>query len=207
MTPAGLAAGVALALSFALLWQRRLDVLLRSVVLQAVAVAVVALWQGWRFGSASLCLAGLLVLAANGAALPAALRRAGGRLGSAEVGDRVGSAGLALAAALAALAALAVPVLAAPVLAAPVLAAPLPAGAARQVLAVAVAVVLLGALMMVRRPGVLAQAIGFAAMADGVLLAVAAVPGPVIAVLPVAALVLPAAMLPGFLPADGDAGR
>ena len=175
---AGLAAALALALSFVLLFAERIDTVLRVCGLQAMAAAVATGAQGWAEHAAPLCFAALLVFALNGMALPLVLRRIAERttLPSA-VGRRCGFAISALAAA--------------------VLVAVSVAGAMRLTqngqfdpLALGLSILLLGLLLLALRSHPLLPALGLVSSQNGVVLAACAIHG-----LPLSALVLAAVPL------------
>jgi hydrogenase-4 component E len=159
--------GVVLALCFALLAQRRLAAMVVAFAAQSAALAGAVACQAWVQRSPALGLAALAVAGVNAAAVPVRFRRL---LAAMPAGQPVRNAlgipvRLAAAAALAALAALAV----------------LPAAALpaldRESLALALATTLLGPLMMLSWRGAAAQAIGFLATVNGLILAVAAARG------------------------------
>jgi hydrogenase-4 component E len=92
---AHLPGGAMLALSFLLLFQRRVAAAINVYALQSVALAAAAVWQGWAqgwaHGASSLYLAALIALAANAIAIPIALRRMSGRQdGRRETGTSIG---------------------------------------------------------------------------------------------------------------------
>jgi len=151
--------GAVLVAAFALLHQRRLVAVIDALALQAWAVAATAAWQSWAQRSAAPGFIGLFVLAANGVAIPLALRR-GLRDAPAEATTPGGFPTLAAGAALVALAVL---------LAIP--AAMDTPWLARENLALALSVVLLGLLMLVCAGAALVRVVGFVAMANGLLLA------------------------------------
>ena len=171
-----------LALSFGLLYQRRLAALIGTFAVQGWVLAAAVGWQGWAQRSVVLGGAAVLVLGAAGLALPVLLRRAARRSGpTAEVVMAPGVfPGMALAAGLVAVSVLVV----------------LPAARhgpvpAREGLALALSVLLLGQLMMLTRRGALARLVGLLSMGNGLLLGALGAGGlPVLAALPVAAVVL-----------------
>jgi hydrogenase-4 component E len=186
---AHLLGGAALVLSFGLLYQRRIDAVINLYGLQAMVLAAAAIWQGWVQDSAHLYLTGAITLAAKGVAIPVALHRIVERLRIRRAIDTALGVfpTLILGVALVALAILVV----------------LPTAAqsvalAREDLALALSVVLLGLLMMITRRSALTQVIGFLSLENGLILAAVAVPGlPMVVELSSAVLVLVAAVVAG----------
>lgn len=179
---AHLLGGAVLVASFGLLYQRRLSALITLYALQAWAVAAAALWQSWAQGSPELLATGLIAGAAKGVAIPWALRTIVRRL---RVERSVESALGVFPSMIAGVALVLLAVLA-------VQPATLAAQAlARENLALALSVVLLGLLMMTTRRTALTQVVGFLSLENG--LALAAVGGrglPLVAELSVGVLVL-----------------
>ena len=182
-----LLAGGVLLMSFALLVQRRIRALIRLYAAQAVLLAAAAAWQGLVQHAPELYVAAAITLAAKGVAIPAALRRIVRRLGPATARTGPGPVVVAgrftlLAAGVGLVALSALVVLPATALS-PV--------AARENLAMALAVVLIGLLAMIVRRTALTQAIGFLALENGLVLAAVGVAGmPLMVELAVAVLVL-----------------
>lgn len=179
MAPLG---GAALVLSFVLLWQRRVRGCAAACALQGWAVALAAAWQGWTQAVPQLAVAAAVTLAVNGVLLPLALARAASRRGLPG----------AMEPALGALASLLLGFLAAALAVLAVRPARLGGiASAGESLAVALAIVLLGLAMMIARRGTLPQAAGLLSMANGLVLAMAGMPGmPMAGQLCVAALAL-----------------
>ena len=175
---AHLLGGVVLALSFVLLTRRRVTVVINAYAAQAVVLALAAAWQAWVQGSAHLALTAALVLGATGVAIPWALRRLA--LPAVDEAAPPLLPSLVLGVGLAVLAILAV------------LPATLAAEAhAREALALALAVVLLGLLVMSTRRNALLQVIGFLSLGNGLILAAVGAAGmPLVVELTVAVLVL-----------------
>ena len=183
--------GTVLALSFGLLYQRRLAGLINTFAAQSAVLAAAAAWQGWAQSAPALVLTGLIVLGAGGVALPLALHRIAARLQlDRAVVTRPGIvAAMALGAALVLLAALLV-------LPATAHAATLP----REDLALALSVVLLGLLLMVVRPAAPAQLIGWLSLQSGLILAAVGLPGlPLVVELALAVLLLAGAAAAGLV--------
>ncbi len=181
---APLLGGAALVLSFVLLHQRRVRACIAACALQGWVVGLAAASQGWMQGEPQLTGAALLTLAANGVVLPLALARVAERLklpGAVE--PALGAfAAMLLGFLLAALALLAVR--------------PAALGAAtptREELALALSVVLLSLAGMIIWRNALMQVVEGLALGNGLILAVAAVPGmPMVVELAVAVLAMEA---------------
>lgn len=179
---AHLLGGFVLLLSFSLLSQRRLPALINTYALQAVVLAAAACWQGWVQHAPMLYITGAITLAAKGVIIPLALHRIVRRLNLArEVQTALGIfPSMALGVALVGLAIMVV----------------LPTtiqsqALTREDLALALAVVLLGLLMMITRRTALSQVIGFMSLENGLILAAVGVDGmPLVVELAVAVLVL-----------------
>lgn len=173
-----LAGALALSLSFAMLFTRRIAPLLRICTVQALATAIAAGAQGWARHDASLCFAALLAFVLNGLALPLALRRLIERATTpSPVRWRCGfgaSAGAAFALAAASV-----------------------AGAIRpadrqqvELLALALSILLLGLLLLAVRSHRMMPALGLLSSQNGVVLASCVIPGAPMPVLLVAAIPL-----------------
>ena len=176
---------VALLLGLVLLTQRRAGALVGAGAVQAWVAAGAAAVRGGLGGDVGLVLAALITLAASGVAIPIALtlviRRRGVAPTPASAPGRMG-----LGAALVGLAALAVPAVAVA-----------GGGQTRESLAVALAVLLLGALLVTARGSPIAQLVGMLSLGNGLILA--ATPGlPLVALVPLAALA-PAGLLLGAI--------
>lgn len=165
---AHLLGGMALALSFALLYQRRVGAMIHVYALQGMVLGLEAAWQALLRPAAILWLVALITITAKSVALPHLLRRAVRPL---RVDDPVERAIgvvplLVFGVGLVTLATAAVMPTA--------LSADAPT---REELALALSVVLLGALMIVTqsRPG--GQVVGVLSMENGVILAAISAPG------------------------------
>ena len=172
--------GLMLLCGFALLAQRRFAGMLTLYRLAALALSAAIFWQGCARLSAGLILAALLTLAVKPILLPRALHRLPRHPGASPQGEMAMPAALALILGLA-LTAIAMQA---------GLSGPLPpAGpadlAAREPLALALAVVLLGLLLMAVRRQAPAQFIGFLMAENGLVLAAIGMPG-----MPFAALLI-----------------
>jgi hydrogenase-4 component E len=186
---AHLLGGAMLLVSFVLLAQRRLEAVTGALALQGVLLALAAAWQGHVQGAGQLLLTAGIALAAKGLGIPLVLRRMAAALPPAQRADAPGPLAPVMlgAVALVALAfLLAVPA----TRGAPVL--------ARVDIAIALAILLLGALMMVTRRGALAQVAGLLTMENGLILAAVGVAGmPLTVEISTAGLVLVAAVIAG----------
>jgi hydrogenase-4 component E len=181
---AHLLGGAALALSFALLYQRRIAALATLCGLQSLTLAAAAAWQGWLQESWPLFATAAIVLAGHAVACPIALRRLAGQ--APDAGTALGTVPtMTLGVALVALAMLAVP----------------PSNTetavlTREDLAPALSVVLLAVLLLLSRRDVLAQVVGLLSLQNGVLLVAIRLPGlPLLMELAVAMLALIACVL------------
>ncbi|MCW3473719.1 hydrogenase-4 component E [Limobrevibacterium gyesilva] len=179
---AHLLGGGVLALSFVLLYQRRVTAVINTYAMQAVVLAMAAAWQGLVQGAPHLYVTALIALAAKGIAIPLALHRIVRRL---DIHRSVETAlgifpSMALGVALVALSILVV----------------LPTtmesqALTREDLALALSVVLLGLLMMITRRTALTQVVGFMSLENGLILAAVGVAGmPLVVELSVAVLVM-----------------
>jgi hydrogenase-4 component E len=179
---AHLLGGLVLALSFALLSQRRLGPVINTYALQAVVLSAAAAWQGWVQHAPHLYITAAIAFGAKGVVIPVALHRIAQRL---HLRKGVETAlgifpTMTLGVALVALSVLVV----------------LPTtvqsqALAREDLALALSVVLLGLLMMISRQTAITQVIGFMSLENGLILAAVGVEGmPLVVELSVAVLVL-----------------
>ena len=188
---AHLLAGLVLLCSFALLYQRRVEALLAALAAQGALLAAAAAWQAWAQDAPPLYLTALLAVVAKAVLIPLALARVMRRLGmGGEVEPALGiGPTMVLGTALVALALM--------------VALPPTAGAgalAREDLGIALAVVLLGALMMVTRRNAVSQIVGLMSLENGVVLAAVGVAGmPLVVELSVAGLVLVVALVAGLV--------
>ena len=174
--------GAMLLLSFMLLYQRRVAAVIHALALQGGVLAAAAAWQGHVQGAPQLYLTALIALAAKAVLIPLALRLLVRRFDldrTVEVALGIGASMLA-GIALVALAILVV--------------LPVTGGAqavAREDLALALSVVLLGMLMMITRRNAILQVAGLMSLENGLILAAVGVAGmPLVVELSTAALVL-----------------
>jgi hydrogenase-4 component E len=179
---AHLLGAIALVLSFALLYQRRITSVINTYGAQATVLAAAAAWQGWVQSAPELYLTALLTLAAKGIVIPIALHRIVRRL---HIERSIETAlgvfpSMALGGGLVALAILVV----------------LPNTVdsqtlTREDLAMSLSVVLLGLLVMINRRTALTQVIGFLSLENGLILAAISVAGmPLVVELAFAVLVM-----------------
>jgi hydrogenase-4 membrane subunit HyfE len=175
---AALASALALSLSFVMFFTRRIAALLRICTVQALAAAVAAGAQGWMRHDVSLCIAALLAFALNGLALPLALRRLVERATTpAPLRWRCGFAASTAAAFALAAASVARAML-------------LAGGQQFEPLALGMAILLLGLLLLAVRSHRMLPALGLLSAQNGVVLAVCAISSPPLSVLLVAVIPL-----------------
>jgi hydrogenase-4 component E len=174
--------GAMLLLSFVLLYQRRVPAMVQALAAQGAVLALAAAWQGLVQGAPQLYVTALIAAAAKAVLIPLALRALIRRLAlhkGVETALGIGPSLLA-GGALVALAILVV--------------LPVTAGAraiAREDLAIALSIVLLGMLMMVTRRNAISQVIGLMSLENGLILAAVGAAGmPLVVELSTAALVM-----------------
>ncbi len=154
--------------SFVLLYQDRLSALLNSFALHALVLALAVAWQAWIQAEPHLYITAAIALLFKAVIIPTALGRIVQQLGIHREIEKVFGVGLTLLAGVA-LVALAIVV---------VLPITTTANAlVRQDLAFALAVVLLGLLMMITRRNAVSQVVGFMSLENGLILAAAAAQG------------------------------
>jgi hydrogenase-4 component E len=186
---AHLLGGGVLMLSFVLLYQRRISAVINAFAVQGALLALAAAWQGWVQGAAGLYLTALIAFAAKAVLIPIALRVLVARLRLQRTVETALGIGPSLIAAVA-LVGLSVLVVLPATAAARVL--------AREDLALALSVVLLGMLMMISRRNAISQVIGLLSLENGLILAAIGVAGmPLVVELSTAALVLMLAVVAG----------
>lgn len=184
---AHLLGGGVLLLSFVLLYQRRIGAVINAFAMQGTLLALAAGWQAYVQGVPGLYLTALLAFAAKGVLIPFALHATVRRLDLHRTVETALGIGPSLVAGVG-LVALAILVV-------------LPAteGAralAREDLALALSVVLLGMLMMITRRNAISQVIGLLSLENGLILAAIGVAGmPLVVELSTAALVLMVAIV------------
>jgi hydrogenase-4 component E len=156
-----LAGGLVL-LSFMLLYQDRMFALLNVFALHAVVLSASVAWQAQIQGAPHLYITALIALALKAVVIPVALRRIVVRLGIHRTIETVVGIGPTMLAGMGLVALSMVVMLKATAQAAPL---------AREDLAFALSVVLLGLLMMVTRRNAVSQVIGFMSLENGMILA------------------------------------
>jgi hydrogenase-4 component E len=171
-----------LLLSFVLLYQRRVSAVIASLASQGALLALAAAWQGVVQGAPQLYLTALIAFVAKAVLIPLAMRSLVRRLDLHRGVETALGVGPSMVAGVA-LVALAILVVL-----------PATAGAraiAREDLALALSVVLLGMLMMITRRNAISQVIGLMSMENGLILAAVGTAGmPLVVELSTAALVL-----------------
>jgi hydrogenase-4 component E len=156
-----LAGGLVL-LSFMLLYQDRMFALLNVFALHAVVLSASVAWQAQIQGAPHLYITALIALALKAVVIPVALRRIVVRLGIHRTIETVVGIGPTMLAGMGLVALSMVVMLKATAQADPL---------AREDLAFALSVVLLGLLMMVTRRNAVSQVIGFMSLENGMILA------------------------------------
>ena len=174
--------GAMLLLSFMLLYQRRVTAVINGLAIQGAILACAAGWQGWVQGAPQLYLTALVAFGAKAVLIPLALRTLLRRLSLDRTVETAFGVGPSMIAGVA-LVALAILVVL-----------PITAGVraiAREDLALALSVVLLGMLMMITRRNAILQVVGLMSMENGLILAAVGVAGmPLVVELSTAALVM-----------------
>lgn len=179
---AHLLGGAMLLLSFMLLYQRRVAAVVSVLAAQGAVLAAAAAWQGFVQGAPQLYLTALIAAVAKAGLIPFALRWMIRKLALARGVDPALAIGPSLIAGVG-LVALAITVTL-----------PITTGAqalAREDLALALSVVLLGMLMMITRRNAILQVVGLMSLENGLVLAAVGVAGmPLVVELSTAALVM-----------------
>lgn len=153
--------GLMLVVSFALIYQDRVLAVLRTFALQAIILSLAVAWEAWVQQRPHLFITAALALGLKGLIIPWALHRMIYRLGVHRDVEQVVSVGLTMLLGLA-LTALALMLVLKATAAAPLM--------ARQGLAIALAIILLGMLMMISRRNAVTQIIGFMSIENGLIL-------------------------------------
>lgn len=181
--------GAMLLVSFVLLYQRRIVALVNALALQAVLLALAAMWQGYVQSAPQLYVTAAIALTAKGVLIPIYLRRLVMRLAPAQRAEAASGIGVSMLAGFL-LVGLSIMVVL-----------PATTGAralAREDLAIALSIILLGMLMMVTRRTALAQIAGLMTLENGLVLAAVGVAGmPLVIELSTAGLVLVIALIAG----------
>ena len=157
-----LLAGAMLVTSFALLYQERIAAVLKTFAAQSITLALPVAWAAWSQDRPDLFITALIAFALKGIIIPVALHRTVARLGIHREVEKVVGVGIALIVGLA-LTALAQALL--------LKVAQGSASHAREELALALAIILLGFLMMIVRRNAVTQIVGFMSMENGLILA------------------------------------
>ena len=165
---AHLLAGSMLVLSFVLLYQDRITAVLNVFALQAIALSLSVAWQAYIQEAPHLLVTAGIALTMKGFVIPAALHRIVRRLGIHRQIEEVIGAGPTMLTGLG-LVALSILLV-------------LPVGStvsllAREDLAFALAVILLGLLMMITRRNAVTQIVGFMSLENGLVLAASGAKG------------------------------
>ena len=179
--------GAVLLLSFVLLYQRRIGAVINAFAMQGTLLAFAAAWAAHAQGAPGLYLTALLALAVKGVLIPLALHRLVRELNLHRTVETALGIGPSMIAGVA-LVGLSI-----------LVALPATEGAralARENLALAMSVVLLGMLMMITRRNAVSQVIGLLSLENGLILAAVGVAGmPLVVELSTAALVLMVAVV------------
>ncbi|MBL29416.1 MAG: hydrogenase-4 component E [Rhodospirillaceae bacterium] len=186
---AHLLAGGMVLVSFMLLYQNRLYALLNVFALQAVVLGLAVAWQAWVQGAPHLFVTAAIAIVFKAVVIPVALHRIVARLGIHREVETVVSVGPTMLAGMA-LVGLSIVVMLRVTAGADLL--------AREDLAFALSVILLGLLMMVTRRNAVSQVIGFMSIENGLILAAAGAKGmPLVVEISVAFSVLVALIVIG----------
>ena len=159
---AHLLAGSLVLVSFIQLYQDRLTALLHVFALHAVVLALSVAWQAFIQGAPHLFVTAAIALVFKGVIVPVALHRIIVRLGIHREIETVGGIGLTMLAGIGLVALSMVVMLKVTAGADPL---------AREDLAFALSVVLIGLLMMVTRRNAVSQVVGFMSLENGLILA------------------------------------
>jgi hydrogenase-4 component E len=165
---AHLLAGGLVLVSFMLLYQNRLYSLLNVFALQAVVLTLSVAWQAYIQQATHLYITAAIALVFKAIVIPIALHRIIARLGIHREVENVVSLGSTMIAAMALVALSMVVMLRVNAEADPL---------AREDLAFALSVVMLGLLMMVTRSNAVSQVVGFMSLENGLILAAAGAKG------------------------------
>lgn len=187
---AHLFAGSLVLISFLMLYQDRLYALINVFALQAVALALSVAWQAFAQDAPHLYVTAVIALVFKAGVIPLALNRIVARLGIHRQVETVVSVGPTMLAGIA-LVALSLVVMLKATASADAL--------AREDLAFALSVVLLGLLMMVTRRNAVSQVVGFMSLENGLILAATGAKGmPLVVEISVAFSVLIALIVIGI---------
>jgi len=185
-----LLAGSLVLLSFMMLYQARMLGLINVFALHAVALVLAILWQGYIQGAPSLFITATIALIMKAIVIPVALRRIVMQLGVHRTIETVVGIGPTMLAGIALVGLSMVVMLGVTSESDPL---------AREDLALALSVILLGLLMMVSRRNAVTQVIGFMSIENGLILAAAGARGmPLIVEISVAFSILVAFIVIGI---------
>ena len=165
---AHLLAGSLVLVSLVQLYQDRLMALLKVFALHAIILALSVAWQAYVQGAPHLLVTALIALVFKGIAIPVVLHRIIVRLGIHREIESIGGTGMTMLAAVALIALSMVVIFKVT---------PGTSIIAREDLAFALAVVLIGLLMMVTRRNAVSQVVGFMSLENGLILAAAGAKG------------------------------
>jgi hydrogenase-4 component E len=186
---AHLLGGGVLLISFVLLYQRRIGAVINAFASQGAVLAAAAAWQGYIQGEGALYVTAVIAFTAKAVLIPFALRALVRRMNLHRTVETALDIGPSMIAGVA-LVALAILVVLPSTTGARVL--------AREDLALALSVVLLGMLMMITRRNAITQVIGLMSLENGLILGAVGVVGmPLVVELSTAALVLTVAVIAG----------
>lgn len=165
---AHLLAGGLVLVSFMLLYQDRMSGLINIFALHAVVLSLSVAWQAYTQHAPHLFITAFIALAFKAVAIPFSLHRIMLRLGIHRTLEIIGGVGVTMLVGIGLVALSLVVMLPATASAAPL---------AREDLAFALSVVLLGLLMMVSRRNAVSQVVGFMSLENGLILAAAGAKG------------------------------
>ena len=165
---AHLLAGSLVLVSIIQLYQDRLSALLHVFALHAIVLSLSVAWQAYIQGAPHLFVTALVALVFKGLVIPVVLHRIVRRLGIHREIETVGGIGLTMLAGVGLVALSMVVMLKVTAGADPI---------AREDLAFALSVVLIGLLMMVTRRNAVSQVVGFMSLENGLILAAAGAKG------------------------------
>lgn len=157
-----LLAGAMLVTSFALLYQDRIAAVLNAFAVQSITLSLAVAWAAWSTDRPDLFITAAIAFSLKGVIIPLALHRMMARLGLHREVEKVVGVGVALVVGLA-LTGLSQALV--------IRVAQGSASFAREELALALAVILNGFLMMILRRNAVTQIVGFMSMENGLILA------------------------------------
>ena len=158
-----LLAGLMLAASFTLLYQDRIFAVLNAFALQAILLSLAVGWEAWVQDRPHLYITAAIALGLKGTVIPFALRRMVVRLGIHRDVEQVINVGMAMFVGLGLTALSLMLVLEVVTTTAP--------SFTREGLALSLAIILLGFLMMITRRNAVTQLVGFMSIENGLILA------------------------------------